>query len=121
MKIVIQLNEEQLEHLSKAITGSGGWQGLLRRLQQGIRGNELSIAVGDLEAMLRYAKKYGDGGWEGRIRRVLPEVFELAEAVLRALAIPVSALQPQARPNSAGRLAVPRKGVGQRSAGNGSA
>lgn len=85
MRVSISLRPEDIELLKRPIRGSGGWQILLRRIQDRIKGDELTLEVKDVGKILRYVSDYGSGGFEGRLGVIVQPLFELAEAVLEAL------------------------------------
>ncbi len=70
---IINLNRHEQAALRSSYTfGSGGFQSLLRKLN-----NQLDAATGrlileaaDAERVLRYALGYGNGGWEARLTSV---------------------------------------------------
>ena len=66
----MQLNEEEFERFSRPVRGHGGFQTLLRNIQNGIDPDTqvLDISEGDLERLIRYSFNYGDGGFQGRTK-----------------------------------------------------
>jgi len=85
MRIIINLSDEAINKLLRPISGSGGWQSLLRRLQQNLRGNELILNINDIERIVRYANNYGQGGFEDRLLLVIEEVIILVNTILDSL------------------------------------
>ena len=85
MKIIIELPNEVLRLLSRTVIGDGGWQGLLRKIQQNISGNELLLGVEDVGKIIRYALDYGQGGYEDRLLPIVKEIVILANVILAAL------------------------------------
>ena len=68
----LQLNHEELGELFKEVTGSGGFQGLLRRLQAqcNTATGSISLDSEDLRRIPRYAFEMGPGGYESRLVRI---------------------------------------------------
>jgi len=85
MRIIIDLSDESINKLLRPISGSGGWQSLLRHLQQNLRGNELILNINDIERIVRYANNYGQGGFEDRLLPVIEEVIILVNTILDLL------------------------------------
>jgi hypothetical protein len=73
LKIVIELQPDELEYLQRPATGQGGFQSLLRRLQSQIAQNQLVLSEADAERLVRYATQYGGGGFQGRLARVVEQ------------------------------------------------
>lgn len=74
LPIVITLTDDEMEYLEKPVSGQGGFQSLLRRIQSQIAGNKLSLSVSDGERLLRYARDYGGGGFQARLGRIVEHV-----------------------------------------------
>ena len=66
----IQLSKEDCERLLRPVIGSGGFQSLLRRLQNGLdkKSGVLDISESDMEKCVRYTANYGPGGFQERLR-----------------------------------------------------
>jgi hypothetical protein len=70
----VQLTERDMQKLRRAVTGSGGLQSLIRRMQQGIRMREgvgwMTISDDDLARIVPYWRKTGgkagSGGYQAR-------------------------------------------------------
>lgn len=75
--IVIELTPDQVAFLQQPLRGQGGYQSLLKRLQNNICGNLLKLTRSDCEKVVRYATKYGEGGFQTRLRSIvqLAELF----------------------------------------------
>lgn len=73
MPIVLSLTPQGRQALAAPITGSGGYQTLLRRCRKGQHGNLLVISVADLALLLKAANPALNGGWQRRIRVILGE------------------------------------------------
>jgi hypothetical protein len=71
VRIAVELTEGELEILNRPVRGSGGFQGLLRRLQRNVVERTLILEVQDIERILRYATDYGEGGFQSRLRAAL--------------------------------------------------
>jgi hypothetical protein len=76
LPIVIALLPDELEALQRPIKGQGGFQGLLRRIQNQIVGSTLVLNETDAERLLRYVDRYGQGGFQGRLQRIVQQVQE---------------------------------------------
>lgn len=87
MRLIITLQPKDIELLKRPIRGSGGWQILLRRIQDQVDGNEVILEVKDVGKILRYAQKYGSGGFEDRLQAVLEPLIQLAEAMMTSLRV----------------------------------
>ena len=85
MRIIIELTDSALELISRPVKGSGGWQSLLRKLQQNVSGNELTLSTEDIVRIIRYSLNYGQGGYEDRLRPVVDEIVLLVNAILDPL------------------------------------
>jgi hypothetical protein len=76
LPVVVRLESEDLEYLSRPVRGQGGFQSLLRKIQQQITGQTLALSIADAERLVRYSRDYGGGGFETRLKRVLSQVRE---------------------------------------------
>jgi len=65
----IQLNAGEIAELMRPVEVGGGFQGLIRRLQNQLKG-QLTLDDDDLEVISRYAFDYGNGGYEQRLRAI---------------------------------------------------
>jgi hypothetical protein len=67
------LNEAEIEILLKPVRGQGGFQNLMRRLQNQYRHGtqELRLEDEDIEDIQRYAFDYEQGGWEDDLKAML--------------------------------------------------
>ncbi len=66
----IQLSKETSQKLLRPVKGSGGFQSLLRRLQESLdkETDVLNICESDMEKYFRYTSDYGQGGFQDRLR-----------------------------------------------------
>jgi hypothetical protein len=69
--VVVQLARDQVEFLSRPIHGQGGYQSLLRGLQDNTSEGFLRLSHFDCERIVRCATEYGEGGFQGRLRSVI--------------------------------------------------
>ncbi|MBS0658080.1 MAG: formylglycine-generating enzyme family protein [Verrucomicrobia bacterium] len=69
---VIILNRTEMDELFVAVSGSGGFQSLLRRFQSRCDRSTgvLELTPKDLERISRCAFGYRNGGWQGRLLRI---------------------------------------------------
>jgi hypothetical protein len=74
LPIVIELLPEELQYLQRPVSGQGGFQSLLRRLQNQVAHDRLVLSVSDAERLLRYATQYGQGGFQDRLRHAVEQV-----------------------------------------------
>lgn len=81
MRIIISLNNNEINFLQKELHGAGGFQALIARLQTKLRGSELELELEDVERIARYVRQYGQGGFQGRLDGVLTEIESLAKAL----------------------------------------
>ena len=78
----LELGADALEALRRPVNGSGGFQSLLRQLQNQIGPGEVLVLTPDsVERIARYVARYGQGGFQGRLDTVLAELANLAKAL----------------------------------------
>ena len=67
--MLIILNIDEINRLLNPAVGKGGFQSLLRQLQQRLNAQtgELKLSVSDLERIPQYAFDYKNGGWENQL------------------------------------------------------
>lgn len=81
----ILLSEEQLRLVTHGLTGNGGFQRLIGRLQAGIRfvpglGWTVQFSPDDGRRVIRYAdESYGDGTYQKILRSIEPDVRRAME------------------------------------------
>lgn len=73
-RLVISLSPEAAEAMGKTVSGQGGFQDLLRKMQRQMTGNELTVYSEDLERLVRYIRAYGQGGWQDRLAEVVEDL-----------------------------------------------
>jgi hypothetical protein len=61
----LQLTDDECTKLSLPVTGEGGFQNLLRKLQHQLQGNTLAVYPEDLARAVEYSKT--GGGWQERV------------------------------------------------------
>jgi hypothetical protein len=68
---VFHMKPEELAELDIEVVGSGGFQSLIKRLQDSVdrTTNTISISDADLEKIRNYTEGYGEGGFQGRMKR----------------------------------------------------
>jgi len=82
----IELSADALEALQRPVNRQGGFQSLLRAVQQQFgEANILILTPALVERVARYMEQYGEGGFHGRLEYILMERRALARA-LRPLA-----------------------------------
>ena len=81
LTIRLELGPEAISALRRPVNGEGGFQSLLRALQQQLTGNDLVLTPDLIEKIARYVDRYGHGGFQGRLDTVLAELKQLALAL----------------------------------------
>ncbi len=71
-RVSIDLSTTHATALRKPIRGRGGFQSLLRRLQNQLDGRHLDVSTVDVERLRRYSAAYGGGGFQGRTKGAVP-------------------------------------------------
>jgi hypothetical protein len=83
---IVQLTADDVAALKRRVEGDGGFQRLLRELQDlRIDGHLYIPSEAIAERIIRYAYEYGSGGWQGRLQRwadQLPPVHSHAQGAL---------------------------------------
>jgi hypothetical protein len=62
----IRLSGIALGRLKRPVRGRGGFQSLLRKLQDQLDGDVLRLEPADVERLIRYTLEYGTGGFQNR-------------------------------------------------------
>lgn len=76
-KIYIKnLSPEDIEPILKEVSGRGGFQGLIRKLQRQYSSEDRSIFLesDDIDRMIRYSHEYGQGGFQDRIKKLIERI-----------------------------------------------
>ncbi|MEP7303886.1 MAG: hypothetical protein ABJA98_00075 [Acidobacteriota bacterium] len=68
----IDLTPTEVMTLRKPIRGRGGFQSLLRKLQDQLDDRHLAVSAADMERLRRYSAAYGGGGFQGRTKGAVP-------------------------------------------------
>ena len=70
--IKVELTLYEIELINRPVTGNGGMQNLMRRLQRSINGKTLTINDEDIPKIKLYCKKYAaSGGFQQRLKPVV--------------------------------------------------
>lgn len=90
--VKIELNQNQIDLLTKPTTNQGGWQTLMEELRQCLDlrdPNDLCLILDlqTLEKIIRYYRSYGNGGYQQRLACIMPEISELIDAIFSGLRI----------------------------------
>ena len=96
--LVVPITQEDREFILKPNQGTGGFQRLLGRLQQGVRGHVLTVTRYDAERVVKYAEGYGEGGYQERLRSlagVVKAELERVGPVERSLFAPDEGKRPE--------------------------
>lgn len=68
----VHLSQSALNAINEEVRGRGGFQTLMRKLQQEqLNGTELDYNDDDLEKIKRYAKGYNNGGYQNKFKEIL--------------------------------------------------
>lgn len=67
----VPLRQETADMLRRPIKGRGGFQSLMRRIQNGLRGRQLRVEQADLDSLLRAASGPSVGGFQRRSRDIV--------------------------------------------------
>ena len=70
--VSMALTTTEATTLRKPIRGHGGFQSLLKKLQDQFDGRHLKVSAADMERLRRYSAAYGGGGFQRRIRGAVP-------------------------------------------------
>jgi len=81
VRIIFDLNEDEIEKLNRDIQGQGGFQSLLGKLQSKLHDHSLTLDLDEIEMIARYVNRYGEGGFQGRLEGVLSELRRLANGL----------------------------------------
>lgn len=67
------LSPEDIKPILKEVSGQGGFQDLIRKLQSQYSSEDHSIFLEseDINKMIRYLHKYGQGGFQDRIKKLI--------------------------------------------------
>lgn len=75
------LTPATVDALNRPVVGQGGFQGLLRQVQDLLSGNELTLTPELVGKIVRYVQDYGQGGFQGRLDLILHELKSLGAAL----------------------------------------
>jgi hypothetical protein len=70
--VSIDLTPREATILRKPIRGRGGFENLLRKLQQQLEDRRLDVCPADVERRRRYSAAYGRGGFQRRTQGAVP-------------------------------------------------
>lgn len=85
ISITVPLSEQAKELFRRPVTGEGGFQSLLRKLQQQVSPDGLVLYLADVEQVARYAREYGSGGFQQRLGPLIEEIRTVLAALSDAL------------------------------------
>lgn len=68
------LSSEDIEPILKEVSGQGGFQDLLRKLQKQIENHSIYLEDSDIDRMIRYSKEYGVGGFQNRMKKLIEKL-----------------------------------------------
>ena len=75
--MVCILNEAQYNSLMSEQYGEGGFQSLMRNLQNKIKvtkAYEIELDNDQVEKINRYANDYKNGGWQSQLKFIFPDI-----------------------------------------------
>ena len=73
----VQLTKDEADRLRRPVTGTGGFQTLLRKLQSQLSDDDVLVLTDDdAEKCARYFVSYGQGGFQNRIEPSADHVSE---------------------------------------------
>lgn len=82
LSVTIGLTADEVERLMRPVNGQGGFQSILRRMQEQLNENQqLVLTIFDIRQIVRYSTRYGGGGFQGRLDAVLEALRRLSEAL----------------------------------------
>jgi hypothetical protein len=68
------LSFEEIEPILREVSGQGGFQDLLRKLQRQIENNSIYLEDSDIDRMIKYSKEYGEGGFQNRMKKLIEKL-----------------------------------------------
>ena len=76
------LNTTEKAELDTIAVGDGGFQTLIRRLQDSLNPGtgEIHVSTEDVARLRAYCNNYGAGGWQARLKRAFSRVIEELDA-----------------------------------------
>lgn len=76
--ITIPVTDDEITQIRRARKEGGGFQSLFRALEEGLKGDQLTVSRTAAERVIRYGEDYGWGGWEQHLK---PLVAKIREAI----------------------------------------
>jgi len=73
----VELTPAERDRLLAPVNGEGGWQDLIRKLQQQVAGDEITLDKSDIDRIKRY--NVGQGGWQVRIAPLAEAIRQRGE------------------------------------------
>jgi len=73
----VELTSAERDRLLAPATGEGGWQDLIRKLQQQVVENTITLDESDIARIARY--NVGQGGWQDRIAPLAEAIRQRGE------------------------------------------
>jgi len=67
----VPVTKDIANEIMKPVSGEGGYQDLMRKVQRNLTDGTLHLDAEDLEKIPRYAEEYGQGGFEERLSPLL--------------------------------------------------
>ena len=69
--LTITFTKGEADYLLRKVTGTGGWQSSLRKIQSKIDGNKLTLTADEVDQIVKQAQSYGQGGFQDRLQMVI--------------------------------------------------
>lgn len=88
VRVEIELTPDEVARIQKGLSGRGGYQDILARMQDWLQPGTSRILVpsDELDNVVRYTFDYGDGGFQRRMRSVAEGIRDLVGSVVSGLA-----------------------------------
>lgn len=80
LEIVVPLLPAQCELIMRPVEGSGGFQDLLRHIQDATAEDSLILRLSEVERIVTYVNEYGQGGFQERPEVVLDAIRRVRDA-----------------------------------------
>lgn len=74
LKLFVKLSKTEKEILAKPVTGNGGFQCLMKRLQKKVNRSGVELDPDEMTQIYKYATKHGQGGFQDRLAIFKPVV-----------------------------------------------
>jgi hypothetical protein len=88
VRVEIELTPDEVALVQKGLSGDGGYQRILTRMQGWLQPgtNRILVPLNELDNVVRYAFDYGKGGFQSRMCSVAEGIRALVGSVVSGLA-----------------------------------